>query len=262
MLLTSVSLCPHDTSQEYPKQNHKIISTMKKSLIAILSSAVVTYSTIAQTITPKVGFTMSALGATEFVPEMKSNFSNQTGYSFGVGYSVPLHVAGTSMLSLQPELTYVKKGFKVDAQGEFIFGEQPVTLKVHQEYAINYLEIPVLTKFEFGPAKFRAALYAGPYVAFGLGGRYKSEGWRSTEMGFEKFIDGKGDIKFFQDQDPNTVSFDHNIDFGFQLGVGMTFYKRVVIDVRYGNGLINLKHYSDSKNRVVQFTVGVPINLF
>jgi Outer membrane protein beta-barrel domain len=235
---------------------------MKKTLTTILSTVIISYSTIAQTITPKFGFTMSALGATEFVPEMKSNFSNQTGYSFGVGYSVPLRVAGTSLLSLQPEVSFVKKGFKVDAQGEFIFGELPTTLKVQQEYSINYLEIPVLAKFEFGPDKFRGILYAGPYVAFGLGGRYKSEGWRSTELGFEKFIDSKGDIKFFQDQDPNTVSFDHNIDYGFQVGAGMTFYNKVVVDVRYGNGFGNLKHYSDSKNRVVQFTVGVPIKLF
>jgi hypothetical protein len=71
----------------------------------------------------------------------------------------------------------------------------------------------------------------------------------------------KGKIVFYDSHgEEDTSSYDHNIDFSLQAGAAVTFFKHVQLDVRYGHGLTNKSHYVDSKNRILQFSVGVPIS--
>lgn len=232
---------------------------MKKVVSIILLSSIVTFTSYSQTLIPKVGMSFSSLRADEFVVSMKNKFGGQTGYSIGLGYSIPLHPMGNALLSLQPEVQYIQKGFQVDAEGEFFFGEQYATIRSHQEYSIHYLEFPIVAKYEIGPDNVRFSVSAGPSVGFGLGGKYKSVATQTNDVETVEFINTSGDIKFFQSKDPNEASFDHNIDFGLQLGAGVSLFHRIVIDVRYGNSFTNVNEYNESKNRVIQFTVGVPI---
>jgi hypothetical protein len=232
-----------------------------KTTISIAIIFLMSLSSQAQTLIPKVGISLSALGASEHVPMMSNSFSGQSGYSIGVGYSIPVKPNGGSLFSIQPEISFVQKGFKVDAQGEFIFIEQLSLIKTHQEYTINYLEFPVLAKYELGPDNFRFSFYAGPSIAFGLGGKYKVVATQTAQDVTEQFINTEGSIKFYKSKNENDINFDHNVDFGLQVGVGVTFFKKVMVEARYGNGLTNLNEEKESKNRVVQFTLGMPIAL-
>ncbi len=235
---------------------------MKKIPLPILSCIFISTISFAQTITPKIGYTLSSWGASTYVAQLDNSFSSQSGFSLGVAYNVPLKGLGAGMLSLQPELSFVQKGFKVDAQGEvFDIENNALFITSRQEYTIHYLEFPLLVKYELGGDRFRFSFSAGPSVAFGLGGKYKAvatmfDGTATTEL-----ANITGDIKFFRSKDTGSASFDHNIDAGVQVGIGAVLYNRIALDVRFGNSFTNTNEYNESKNRVLQFTVGVPISL-
>jgi hypothetical protein len=167
------------------------------------------------------------------------------------------------MFSLQPELNYIQKGYKGNSSGEFNIGEAYYEYKGDNEIKLNYIEIPVLAKFEFGSNKFKFAAFAGPSLGFALGGKYKSTSYvdNVSEEKTEVYK-SEGDIVFYRPEgNSGDTQFDHNIDFGIQGGASVTFFNHVTLDVRYGRGLTDLNHVTESKNRVIQFSVGVPITI-
>lgn len=146
------------------------------------------FNTSGQVLIPKFGMSLSTIKSSEFVTGMDNSFSNQVGYTIGASYSIPVKPMNTALFSVQPEISFVQKGFRVDAEGEFISIEQPESIQSHQEFTINYLEIPILGKYELGFEKLKLSIYGGPYVAFGLGGRYKSTSTRTSGGLTETFI--------------------------------------------------------------------------
>lgn len=214
----------------------------------------------AQTIIPKAGLTLSTWN-TEDAPEgTEYDESRKSGFTFGVGYNLPVAEFGKVMFSLQPELSYVQKGFKGKSSGEFQIGEAIYEFKADNENQINYIEIPMLARFDYGFNSIKVGLYAGPSIGFALGGKYKSKSTVDTGDGVNVY-ESEGDIVFYNSDEPNEVQFDHNVDFGIQGGAVFTLYNRVQLDVRYGQSLTNIYHDSKSRNNVLQFTVGVPISL-
>ncbi len=232
-----------------------------RTRISIAIIILISISGHAQTLIPKIGISLSTLGASEHVPMMINSFSSQSGYTIGVGYSIPVKPNGISLFSIQPEILFVQKGFKVDAQGEFIFVEQLSLINTHQEYTVNYLEFPVLAKYELGSDNFRFSFYAGPSIAFGLGGKYKAVATRTTEGGTEQFINTEGSIKFYKSKNTSDINFDHNVDVGLQVGVGITLFNKVMVEARYGNSFTDLNEERESKNRLIQLILEVPIAL-
>jgi hypothetical protein len=235
---------------------------MRKTIHVIFLLIVSVAWAQAQTLIPRVGLTISSL-ATEEIDNgitAETNNNTNTGFTFGVGYNMPVSTLGKVMLSLQPELNYIQKGFKGTSTGEFNIGEQVFQFHAKNEHTINYLEIPVLARFEYGGDKFKVHVHAGPSVGFGLGGKYKSESTVDTGETVEVYK-SEGKIRFYEANEEDVMSFDHNVDFGWQGGAGVTFMNRITLDVRYGMSLTDLHHDAKTKNRVAQFTVGVPLSL-
>ena len=230
----------------------------KKALILLFLFASAA-SVQAQTFIPRAGITISTLQADEFVKEMDNEIQSQTGFVIGLGYAIPVGTFAKGIFSVQPELSFVQKGYKVDDSGDFAGSESYYHLTTQQEYTINYLEIPVLAKYEFGSDKLRIALQAGPSLGFGLGGKFKSSMRVQDEFEYDDTTDTEGDIRFYDSDEVNVASFDHNVDFGLQAGAGVTLFERIALDVRYGMSLTNLNHEEKSKNRVLQLSVGVPL---
>ena len=230
----------------------------KKALILLFLFASVA-AVQAQTFIPRAGITISTLEADEFVKEMDNEIKSQSGFVIGLAYAIPVGTFAKGIFSLQPELSFVQKGFKVDAAGDFAGSESYYHFTTNQEYTIHYLEIPVLAKYEFGSDKLRIGLQAGPSLGFGLGGKYKSTMRMQDEFDYDETTNSEGDIRFYDSDEVNTTSFDHNVDFGLQAGAGVTIFERIALDVRYGMSLTNLNHEEKSKNRVLQLSVGVPL---
>jgi hypothetical protein len=145
--------------------------------------------------------------------------------SAGIHYGGCIDIPVTDNFSLQPGLMFSAKGtsYKID------------TL----EYTISpiYIEVSLIPKFSFGTDAIKGTIFAGPYLACGVGG-YKIE----PGGDFKTLRFGSGsvaDLKAF--------------DVGFNFGAGVKI-RSFMISVQYGIGLANMApSYSgdlEMKNRV------------
>ena len=193
--------------------------------------------------------------------EISPNVKSVTGFTLGIGYNLPLTSFGNSMLSLQPEIDFIQKGFKSTLSGTFNEGDYYYTLSSEEKYTVNYLEIPVIAKLSFGPQNTRFHIMAGPSLAYGLGGKYKATFTFDDGESYSESYSGK--IKFGEEPEENEEDayINNRVDFGVQLGVGVTFMEKITVDLRYGLGLSDLSDDFASKNRVLQFSVSMPLSL-
>jgi hypothetical protein len=246
-------------------QLHKSKQTTMRKVTLICFFIAGTISMVeAQTIVPKVGVTISTTTVETINSETQSgSISSQSGITFGVGYNVPVTTLGKFMFSLQPEFNYIQKGYKISTAGEIQLGEPSYEYKGQTEFTINYIEIPVLAKFELGSDNLKVAAFAGPSLGFALGGKYHNTFNMDTGNPEDDFRENEGDIIFYRrpTNSDDYDAFDHNIEFGIQAGASITLFRYVSVDVRYGMALTDLIHDTESKNRVFQFTVGVPIRI-
>lgn len=201
----------------------KLIFTSVFALLASLS--------FSQTLIPKAGLAMAKLGGSD-VEDQKFNL----GFTLGMGFNLPL---GSGPLSIQPELNFIQKGSKANID---IYSSK---LK------LNYLEVPVLVKATFGETT-KFYFNAGPSIALGLGGKLKATEGSITE---------EVDVKFGDGEDEEALYVEKKTDFGLQFGGGVVIAEKIMIDIRYGAGLSSLFEDEKVKNNVLQFTVGVPLNL-
>jgi opacity protein-like surface antigen len=151
-----------------------------------------------------------------------SNLETKGGINLGLFLEVPL----TRRFSFQPKLLFSAKGtdFKID------------TVK----YSLSpvYLEIPLNVGFRMG----NISLFAGPYLAIGIGGLK---------------MDLKGnlrDISFGTGENKDMKAFDA----GFNVGLGVNI-KGILISAQYGIGLTNISPwkatYPEMQNRVLSVSI-------
>jgi hypothetical protein len=191
------------------------------------------FAVSAQTIIPKFGFALAKIKPSEDADGLKSKL----GLVIGAAVDYPL----MNNFSLQGELLFVRKGVKF-AEGDF-----------EGKHAITYFEIPVLFKASFDVNGMKVYGNAGPSLSMALGGKYEFSGDGESES---------GSLKFGSDEDSDYKP----MDFGFQLGGGIVFMEKYQIDLRYGLGLSNISPDTEGgyteKNRTLQITFGMPLNLF
>ncbi len=139
---------------------------------------------------------------------------------------------------LAPGLLFSTKGAKQDEMG--------VTIKT----TVNYLEVPInfVYKPELGAGKLIVAF--GPYLAYGIGGKYKGEG-----SAFGVDFSGDTDIEFGSGEGDDMKPFDMgaNIGFGYQLNGGLFFQLNAQL------GLVNILPEGDSDNSMKNTGFGLSL---
>lgn len=224
-----------------------------KKIVTLFSFVLLLSPLFAQTLLPRVGVTLST-GSYEPYAEFaeKSDKKLLTGFTVGVGYDLFIN----DRFSFQPEVNFIQKGLKIDD----IAYPDGYEYKLATEYKLNYLEIPVLVKAKFGGAtKFYVT--AGPTVSIGLSGTYSLE---SSFAGMpEEPISSK--VKFTkrpENYDGYDKFADNRVEAGVQVGGGVLLFGKVNIEARYGHSFTGLFEDTEFKNRVIQVSAGIPINLF
>ena len=159
------------------------------------------------------------------------SFSNQTklddakalpGFTLGVG----MDYAFTDNWSFQPGLMISSKGYKYKEEG-WKSTTRPI-----------YLDIPLLAAYKFSVAEgVKIVIDAGPYLAIGVGGKYKD--------------DDDDDWKIFDEDGENWKRF----DLGIQYGIGLELSDRYLINLTGQNGFIDVADGGDAKN--MSFAIGV-----
>jgi hypothetical protein len=209
---------------------------MKKVFSLLVILAVFSVSASAQSyLLPKGGITFSNLNVNNDAVE------GRTGFVAGLGLGIPL--TPDNFFVIQPEVLYIQKGANFAANQNQTFVGQTT---------LNYLEVPVLGKINFGGEAFRLFVNAGPSVAYSLGGTTNN---------------GEANIAFGDDA---TATLNNRLDFGAQFGGGFGFRAGpgdILLELRYGLGLSNILNTqiagadTEAQNRVFALMLNYAIPL-
>ncbi|WP_018343921.1 porin family protein [Cytophaga aurantiaca] len=196
---------------------------MKKIILSafVLGAMLVTGNAMAQvSVGPKIGLNLSHIAADDAVglPDPK----NKVGYQIGGMLNAQIN----DYFAIRPELLFNNVGSKFEGSG--------VTYTLNT----NYLSIPLNFVGSYPVSDdFKIQAFAGPYAAFGLGGKYKVE---------SPFGNADGSIKMKKDPGTSSDLYLNSMDFGLNFGLGFQ-YTSFVFTANYGLGLTNLEaHYKDS----------------
>lgn len=159
-------------------------------------------------------------------------------------------------MAVQSGLYFVTKGAKLSESESSLLG---VKTKASAVTNAMYLQVPVhfAYKMDVTPGT-RLVFHAGPYVAYGIGGKTKSntkvtgdipENLKDKINEELKKLNGKGVDTFHKD---NGLK---RFDAGLGLGVGAEF-GQILFDLGWDMGLVNLQEKSNGKNMNAYLSVG------
>lgn len=197
------------------------------ALFAVASFAQVSWNA-------KAGINMSTLSGIK-----DGDMKMKVGYQFGVG----MEYAFNDTWAIQPSLLFITKGAKAEESED---GET-----YSETYNPMYLQLPIMAAVRFKVSDgMNLVINAGPYLAYGIGGKVKSEYSYEGESESEKaniFGDGEDELDA------------ERFDFGLGAGVTAEFGKFFVgIDGQFGLTQL-LKDVEDDynpKNTTISLSVG------
>lgn len=188
-------------------------------------------------------FALAGFSQVKWDAKFGMNFSNVTkyddakalpGFQLGVG----MDYGFSESWSLQSGLLISSKGYKYDAKDvhDYSYKSRPI-----------YLDIPILAAYKFDISdNMKFVINAGPYLAFGLGGKCK--------------YDEGGDYKLFKGEEGDDAEM-KRFDLGIQYGVGLELNERYLINLSGQNGFISPYNYPDGyegdKAKNMTFSIGV-----
>jgi hypothetical protein len=230
---------------------------MMKGLCLVLTLSLLCLIANAQTLYPRIGITASV---NTYRPQ-NYDMTPKAGFILGLGYNLAL----SEVISVQAELDFVQKSFETDYSNTTTiqYGEDLYALheKGSGQYAISYLELPLLVKARVLHDNF--FVLGGFSIGMGLGGSHKFT-YESTSSYLDPvYEEGSGKIKFGDASSTTNedVYFDNRWDIGFQVGLGALILKKLQVECRYGLGMVNVNKDTDSKNHCVQISFSTPIQL-
>lgn len=186
----------------------------------------------------KLGINMATMS---IEPDFGFDPGNRSAFSGGGYLRMPL----SGSISLQPELMYMAKGFEADfSEGGF---SGTVTLQ------LDYVEIPVLLRFDFPAGAASPYIIAGPAIAFEA-----SCSIAFAAGGFSEDGDcDDGDVEGFDRK---------SLDVGIAGGAGVAIPVgpgNVLVEGRYTLGMMNISDEDqvDLKNRALSIFVGFAVAL-
>lgn len=180
----------------------------------------------------RAGLNLANVSASEddysYSPDSRATFH------VGVIADIPL----MESLYVQTGLFLQNKGFKIKSGDEGF----------EQTAKPMYLELPVLASYRYNFSDaLQLQINAGPYLAYGIGGKVKNEDG-----------DYSGEYDYFgSDDDSYGVK---RFDMGLQFGAGLTISKHYYLGVSYQLGLTNIADSADDdyslKNKNLMISVG------
>lgn len=185
-------------------------------------------------------FALAGFSQVKWDAKLGMNFSNITkvdntkalpGFQLGVG----MDYGFSESWSLQSGLIISSKGYKYDAEDahDYSFKARPI-----------YLDIPILAACKFNISdNTKFVINAGPYLAFGLGGKCK--------------YDEGGDYKLFKGEDGDDAEM-KRFDLGIQYGVGLEINEHYLVNLTGQNGFISPNNWDEGKDyKNMTFSIGV-----
>ncbi|MCX2741101.1 porin family protein [Pontibacter anaerobius] len=203
-----------------------------KFLLTLLFVVALGFTSVAQSISigPRVGATFAKVALSEEEDGISNDdIKSNPGMQFGAVANFMIN----DMFSVQPELLYVQKGFKIGDDDMHIKGRP------------NYLEVPVLAKVSFGTEQLHGFATGGPSIG------YWASGENSMKMG-----DSEASESYeFDDTD-------NRLELGASFGIGAAYKMgqgELNLDVRYGLGFTSLYEAEDGEAKTRNRVFGVSL---
>jgi hypothetical protein len=209
---------------------------MKKIAFLLFTTLTISFASQAQ-IGVKLGANMSNLAGNL---QNEDVYKNKIGFVGGLTYNIPL--SSDNFVSIQPELLYSQKGYKLTDRPYTNTSGQSGTQEGKVNY--SYLDLPILLKINAGPIFFEA----GPQVSYLLSVKDVTE-----------ITIGGVDFEDQQRLDKDALS---EIEIGYAAGVGVQIPMGLTLNVRY-NGSVsalakddNRDELANGRHSVYQATIG------
>jgi len=206
---------------------------MKKLTVSLLALMLIA------TITVKAQVSLSAKGGLNMSNLYGDELTDEN-VKFGFNLGLALDYEFQPAMAVQTGLFFTTKGSKVTREIGNLNGDFTQTL--------NYLQLPVhfAYKYEVMPAT-RLVFHAGPYIAYGVGGKSELTAGEASINSNKVFGDENYQYKPF--------------DAGVGLGVGAEF-GQFLLDLGWDMGLVNISRIDDGniKNQNAYLSIGYRFN--
>jgi hypothetical protein len=189
---------------------------MKKVLFILIVSALIVNSAFCQLIVnPKAGVVFST---SKMDGQQDWTAANKTGFAFGVG----IEKTFGNNISFAPEILYMQKG--VEQTRDMVGADDIYT------FSLNYIDIPLMFRFNLGDEKLSYFIASGPYVSFLASGNVNDIGPHegSNEKDWEL-------QDFFDAHNYNSSSLDAGLNFGAGIKAALSS-GWISGEIRYGLG--------------------------
>ena len=233
LMIIEMTHAPMDAVIPHPKNPQ----TMKKITLTVVLAGLFLFS-----VTPGAS---QAQGLVNFGIKGGVNIANisfddfddndsRTGFTIGAVLDVGFPMVP---VGLETGLYYSQKGTTFN-MSETIEG---MTLTADATMKLDYLQIPVLAKINFGPpGPFSPHFVAGPYAGF--------------------ILNAETEMSFMGETVTEDISDDvESMDFGLIFGLGADFnlmVSKINVQARYSLGLADVFDGESSKNRVISLVAG------
>jgi len=193
---------------------------MKKILVSIIFLTFLLNLCSAQ-VGIKAGVNLATL-VFENEEESFENLSDNsvTGFLAGVFFPIPI----SDNFELQPELLFIQKGNKSS------YDLSLLSQKVESRTFYNYVELPVIAKFIFGPEIARIYVSGGGFAGLSINGKQELE---TTNTTTNTTTESVRDFDFSDEDERKRLNYGASLGAGAKLG-------KIVVDLRYTIGLNNL----------------------
>lgn len=203
----------------------------------------------------RAGYTASNMHITGEAPGSFSVSGGSMETYHGWHVDLLLDVPLAPGLYLQPAFRYVTKGTGLkdatDHKGEL----SGIYIPRGSSLRLNYLEMPLSVVYKYPLGKGRITAGAGPYVAYGLNGRYS---YNIVQDGRTVSRNSK-DVQFTRKNNDNlAVLRMHPWDAGANFSIGYEFFSCLTLGANYSLGLTDndRQELTSSKNRYVGISLG------
>jgi hypothetical protein len=192
----------------------------------------------AQTFAQKFGIQGGLNLANMVWKDDEGTYSDDFSMNLGFNAGVTVEFGFGELLSLEAGILAETKGFKWDD----VFG-----MGVNMQTNLTYIDVPVLLKVgpTLGPVKVFGA--AGPYIGYGIAGKFKYEGDGDSET---------EDVEWGSDEEESDFK---PLDYGLKFGIGAEA-SGFTFGAYYALGLANISPYTDEgtkiSNNVISISVG------
>jgi hypothetical protein len=156
----------------------------------------------------------------------------------------------TEKFSLQPEIAYTSRGFKIKEGIDLKLFGFDLPLGVEAVTKFKYVEVPLLAKYKFGDKAVKAYIVAGPSIGYATKGKIKTQANFILDIPLTS-----SDINL---QSNNIQRF----DFSGVIGAGLDFNVgngSLFVDARYTHGFSKMDNLSIADLAVQNRNFGVSL---